>query len=54
MSRVWTPPGLQVVSLTLALAGRSSSFVYPASGCDLRRRGPSWWVRGTGPKREAV
>ena len=42
MSRVWTPPGLQVISFALAQAMRSSSFVYPASGCDLQRRGPSW------------
>ena len=35
-------PGAASDFLTLATALRSSSFVYPASGCDLQCRGPSW------------
>jgi len=35
----------------LDMVERSSSSVYPASLCSSVRCGPSWWVRGTGPKR---
>jgi hypothetical protein len=54
MPRVWTPPGMQAIFLHWQQEMRSSSYVCPASICDLRRRGPLWIVRRSGPNRNAA